>query len=61
MEESWIKISPCLESGANSIEDIKCRISFNEVASVIIDEDDIEYLVDKLNTFVENKIKLMSV
>ena len=61
MEDSWIKVSHCLESGANGVEDIKCKISFNDVVSVIIDEDDIDYLIDKLNTFKENRVMLMTV
>jgi hypothetical protein len=61
MEENWIKISPYLESGANNKKDIKCKISFNEIVSVIIDEDDIDYLVEKLKIFKENKFTLMSV
>ena len=61
MEENWIRISPYLESSANDIENIRCMISFNGIASIIVDDDDIDYLIGKLNSFKENKVMLMSV
>lgn len=49
--ESWIKVQ----------YDDDCTISFNDCVDIILDTNDVEYLVDKLNDFLLKKYSLRGI
>lgn len=50
MEENWIRIETFVRD-RSKVEDIVCRLTFHNSLSVVLEDDDIDYLVDVLQKY----------
>lgn len=50
MEENWIRIETFVRD-RSKVEDIVCRLTFHDSLSVVLEDDDIDYLVDVLQKY----------
>lgn len=55
MEEYWIDIEPHFDKGAKKGKDMYCKLTFKDSISVILDDDDVEYVAKVLRRFAKFK------
>ena len=58
MEENWIKVEPTQSVEITELgfdEKILCKLKFRNCIDVILDDEDLEYLISELLKFKESK------
>ena len=49
-EKRWIRIETFVKE-KSKVEDIVCRLTFHDSLSVVLEDDDIDYLIDVLQKY----------
>ena len=48
MEEKWIRVDPVFDGKPKKLKNICCKITFSDSVSIILEDDDVNYLIGQL-------------
>lgn len=48
MAENWIKVEPVFKGKTKRVKNMYCKVIFSDSVSIILDDDDRDYLIEKL-------------